>query len=170
MADTKLKLTNCRVVFFSPDGEDNNFGKFGPSITIEVNEESKKAITEWFSNNNINGGTPKFRPFTDKEGNTTEQFSLKLGENTQYAGVNGLTKDDIKGQDGKPSGATIDLIANAFPYDKMGHKGISHRVSAIVVRSAGQTFGADEDLAELLGDAGDAGEATEEVSINDIPF
>lgn len=167
MADTKLVLKNQKVVFFSPKGEENEYGKFAPSITIELDEASKKAITDWWVGNKINNCEPKFRPFTDKEGNTTDQFSLKLGENIQYAGVNGLTKDDIKGEDKKPSGAVIDLIANAFPYNRMGNKGISHRVSAIVVKSAGRTFGADEDLAELLGDAG----TTEEpVDMESIPF
>lgn len=160
MAETKIKLTNCRVIFYEP--EDNGFGC---TITIDCTDpEVEKQIKDWVKENNIgkqNPGVANIKEYTNDSGETTHQFQFKLNERTQYAGINGLTKDDIG------YGAVIDLIANSFEYDNRFGKGISQSVSAIVVRSAGGGSNA-EDLAELLGDAGD--QAAEEIDNNSIPF
>lgn len=160
MQDTKIKLTNARVIFFNPEDEG-----FGCSVTIDCTApEVEKQIVDWVKANNIgkqNPGVANIKEYTPEGGETTRQFQFKLNERTQYAGVNGLTKDDIG------YGARIDLIANAFEYSNKFGKGTSQSVSAIVVRSGSNT-GAAADLAELLGDAGD--QATEAIDDNSIPF
>lgn len=161
MQDTKIKLTGVKVIFYSPEDEG-----FGTSITIDCTPpEVEKQIVDWVKKNNIgkqNPGVANIKEYTNDSGETTRQFQFKINDKTQYAGVNGLTKDDIG------YGAVVDLIANSFSYSNKFGSGVSQSVSAIVVRSGSNTGGA-ADLAELLGDAGDQ-TATEEISESSIPF
>lgn len=162
--DTKIKLQKVKVVFFNP--EDNGFGT---SITIDATDpDVKKAITDWVKGNNIGKdepGVPKFKEYTnEKTGDTTTQFAFKINEYTKYAGINGLSKDDIG------YGAVVDIIAQAFEYSNKftsGKTRVGQSASAIVVRS-GATSGADADLAELLGDLGE--EPEEETEVSSVPF
>lgn len=158
-SNTKIKLTNVKVIFYSPTDEG-----FGTSITIDCTPpEVEKQIVDWVKSNNIgkqNPGVANIKEYTNDAGETTRQFQFKLNDKTQYAGVNGLTQDDIG------YGAVVDLIANSFNFDNKFGKGVSQSVSAIVVRSGSNT-GGQADLAELLGDAAQAEEA---VDMESIPF
>lgn len=159
----KIKLKNVKVVFFSP--EDEGYGK---SITIDCTDEAvKNQIVEWVKVNNIgkdNPGVAKIRPYTNPDtGTTTYQFVFKITDRTQYAGIDGLGKDDIG------RGSIVDLIANAYPYNNKWSQGkdkTGQSASAIVVRSRGGS--SDADLAELLGEMGEEPES--EVKAEGVPF
>lgn len=161
---TKLKLQNVKVIFFNKEDQG-----FGTSITIDAtNEAVKKQIADWVKDNNIGKdepGVPKFKEYTnEKTGETTTQFAFKINDYTKYAGINGLTENDLG------YGAMVDLIAQAFEYNNKftgGKTRVGQSVSAVVVRS-GSTSGADADLAELLGEIGE--EPEEEVKAEAIPF
>ena len=159
-----LKLNNAKVLFFNPVDEG-----YGTSITVDATDPAvKKQITDWYEANKIgkdNPGVPKFKEYTnDKTGETTEQFAFKITDRTQYAGANGLTKDDI-GQ-----GAIVHLIARAFTYNNKytgGKDKVGQSVSAVVVIS-GKRGGAEQDLAELLGEVGEDPEPG--ITESSIPF
>ena len=160
----KLKLKGVKVVFYNPEDEG-----FGTSITIAVDDEAKKLITDWVKANNIgkdNPGVANFKDYTnEKTGETTTQYSFRLNDYTKYAGINGLSEKDLG------YGAVIDLIANAFEYNNKftgGKTRVGQSASAIVVRS-GATSGGDADLAELLEDYGEEGEQEEKKEAS-IPF
>ena len=164
---TKLKLQNVKVVFFNPEDEG-----FGRSITIDATDQNvRKEIAYWVEANKIgkdNPGVPKFKEYTsEKTGETTIQFAFKINDYTKYAGINGLSEKDLG------YGAVIDIIAQAFEYSNTftgGQTRVGQSASAIVVRS-GATTGADNDLAELLGDLGDEATAEgEEITAQSIPF
>lgn len=163
-ANTKLKLKNVKVVFYNPEDEG-----FGTSITIDCTDEAvKKQITDWVKENNIGKDTPgeaKIKEYTNENtGETTLQYAFKINEYTKYAGINGLTKDDLG------YGAVIDLIAQAYVYNNKFTKGedrVGQSASAIVVRSGAST-GGDADLNELLGEIGE--EPEEEIKVDEVPF
>lgn len=158
----KIKLKNVKVVFFNPEDEG-----FGTSITIDCTDEAvKNQITEWVKTNNIGKDTPgvaKIKEYTNPDGVTTYQFAFKVTDRTQYAGIDGLGKDDIG------YGSAVDLIANAFTYNNKftgGKDRVGQSVSAVVVRSRGGSN--DADLAELLGEMGEEPES--EVKAEGVPF
>lgn len=100
---------------------------YGRSITIDATKpEIQKQITDWVKANNINGGTPKFKDYTDKEGKTTKQYSFKLSEYTQIAGKD-LDEKSLG------YGAVINLQARAFEYDNKFGKGISASLDGIFI-------------------------------------
>lgn len=165
--NTKIKLKGVKVVFFNPEDEG-----FGTSITIDCTEPSvKKQIEDWVKANNIGKDTPgeaKIKEYTnEKSGETTLQYAFKVNDYTKYAGINGLTKEDLG------YGAVVDLIAQAYVYNNKftaGKDRVGQSASAIVVRS-GATTGGDADLAELLDDLGEEGEEPkEETKAESIPF
>lgn len=159
----KLKLKNVKVVFFNPVDEG-----FGTSITIDCTDEAvKQQIVDWVKENNIgkdNPGVANIKEYTPEGGDTTYQFAFKINDFTRYAGVNGLSKDDIG------FGSRVDIIATAYDYNNKFTAGKTKRgqsASAIVVRS-GASSGGDADLAELLGELGE--EPDEEVEVTSVPF
>lgn len=157
----KITLENVEIVFANLVDEG-----FGKSITINATDDKvKKAITKWVEENKIGKGPAAGKPnFKEYEGKL--QYSFKINDYTQFAGLNGLTKDDLG------YGAKVSLIAKSFTYDNKFGKGTSGALSAVVVKERAKT-GADADLAELLGDEAD--KPLEEVSdepinLSDIPF
>lgn len=117
--DKTIILKNQKVIF--ADLEDKGFGK---SITIAVDEETKKAIADWVKANGINGGTPKFKVYTN--GNTKEtttQFTFKFSKFTQIAPA------DAK----LGYGAIVNIQARAYEYDNKFGKGISSSLAGVYV-------------------------------------
>lgn len=166
--NTKLKLQKVKIIFYNAE----NTG-FGTSITIDATDKAiQEQISAWVKENNIgkeNPGVANFKEYTnEKTGETTIQYSFRINEYTKYAGINGLSENDLG------YGAVVDLIANAFVYNNKftaGKDRVGQSASAIVVRS-GATTGGDADLAELLGDLGDEEPTTEveETKVNSVPF
>lgn len=124
--NTKLIVLKGVNVIFS-ELTDKGYGR---SITIDAtNPEIQKQITDWVKANNINGGTPKFKDYTDKEGKTTKQYSFKLSEYTQIAGKD-LDEKSLG------YGAVINLQARAFEYENKFGKGISASLDGIFIIEA----------------------------------
>lgn len=173
MEDIKITLKSVPVVFANLVDEG-----FGKSITIDASDDKvKQTISEWVKKNNIGKGERAGKAnFKEYEGKL--QYAFKINDFTRFAGIDGLTKDDIG------FGATVSLVANAFDYDNKFGKGTSASLSAVVVEKRART-GADGDLEELLGDrnatakdepeysddeAVAAVSGDEEIKLEDIPF
>jgi hypothetical protein len=158
----KLTLKNVKIVFANLEDEG-----FGRSLTIDATDkEVKGAITKWVEKNKVGKKNPGVANFKEYEGK--EQYAFKISDYTQFAGRNGLTKENLG------FGAVVSLVAQAFEYDNKFGKGVSANLSAVVVEERAKT-GADADLAELLGEApnDDAPPLTDDdapISLSDIPF
>lgn len=96
---------------------------FGRSIVIDATDEGlQKQINEWSAENGVK---PKFKDYTNKDGKTTKQYTIKLSEFTQ-----------IDGQEGEKSlgyGAVVNVIIRAFEYSNKFGKGKSCSASGIFV-------------------------------------
>ena len=162
----KLKLTNVEVVFASLKDEG-----FGTSLTLKVTPEMEKEITAFWKKNNIGNdktviGVPSIK---DYEG--TKQINLKINDKTAFAGVNGLSKDDLG------FGCRINCFVNAFEYNNKFTKGktyVGASISAVVV-TEGRKTGADADLSDLLNEVnGESSlppsEKFVDEKVNDLPF
>ena len=120
MEDSKIIVLKHVSVIFS-ELEDKGFGR---NIVINATDPKiQKAIVDWVKLNNINGGEAKFKDYTDKNGETTKQYTFKLGQYTQI--------NEGKGKLGY--GSLINLQARAYEYDNKFGKGISSSVDAIFV-------------------------------------
>jgi len=119
-----IVLTHVNVIF--SELVDKGFGR---SITIDATDkEVQKAITEWVKANNINGGTPKFKEYTnEKDGKTTIQYNFKLSDYTQINGKDGLGEKELG------YGAVVNLQARAYEYENKFGKGISSSLDGIFV-------------------------------------
>lgn len=119
-----IVLTHVNVIF--SELVDKGFGR---SITIDATDkEVQKAITEWVKVNNINGGTPKFKEYTnEKDGKTTIQYNFKLSDYTQINGKDGLGEKELG------YGAVVNLQARAYEYENKYGKGISSSLDGIFV-------------------------------------
>lgn len=120
MESKEIILKGVKVIF--AELEDKGFGK---NITIDATDELvQKQIAHWVKVNNINGGEPKFKDYTDKEGKVTKQYTFKLAKYT-----------DIAGRDASDLGygAVINLIARAFDYDNKFGKGVSASLAGIFI-------------------------------------
>lgn len=138
----RLKLRGVEVVFANLD--DTGFGK---SITVSATDKAvEKEITDWVVANNIGKGEKAGKPnFKEYEGR--KQYAFKINDYTRFAGLHGLTENNLG------FGARISLIAQAFEYDNKFGKGVSASLSAVVVEK-GANSAADGDLAELLDETG----------------
>lgn len=119
-----IVLTHVNVIF--SELVDKGFGR---SITIDATDkEIQKSITEWVKANNINGGTPKFKEYTnEKDGKTTIQYNFKLSDYTQINGKDGLGEKELG------YGAVVNLQARAYEYENKFGKGISSSLDGIFV-------------------------------------
>lgn len=160
----KLKLSGCKVVFYTGP-EDPKAAEFGTSVTIALDAEQKKAIEDFYKENNVgkNGdpkkGTANIKQYTNEEtGVTTDQWTVKFSDKTQWAGLNGLSQDSMG------YGATINLIAGAFDYSRFGG-GVGVKANAIVV-TKGAASNNDADLEDLMSDLGEDAD----VDASDVPF
>ena len=140
MDTTKLKLEHVNIVFANlvDDG-------FGRSLTIDVTDKAvRDKITKWVETNNIGKGDKAGKPnFKEYEGKM--QYAIKISDYTRFAGLNGLTKDDLG------FSAKVSLVAQSFEYDNKFGKGVSANLSAVLVEERAKT-GGDADMADLLGD------------------
>ena len=123
MENTELVLPHVNVIF--AELKDKGFGR---SITIDATDPAvKEAITKWVAATNINGGTPKFKDYTGKDGKTVTQYQLRLSEFTEVDGKNGEDELDLG------YGAVVNLKARPFTYDNKFGKGISASLRAIFI-------------------------------------
>lgn len=170
----RIRLNGVEVVFANLD--DTGYGK---SITIAVTDPAvEKQITEWVKENKIGkgekAGVPNFKEYEGKK-----QYAFKINDYTRFAGINGLSMNNLG------FGARISLIASAFEWENKFGKGISSSLTAVLVEK-GANSASDDDLAELLSDSGVTvvpataestkakdvvlEDITDEVNLEDIPF
>lgn len=162
----KLKLSNCLVRYYTGE-EDPKAQEFGTSISIDITDENRKAIEDYWKVNKIgkngdrNQGIPNIKEAVDKETGDKifDYLQLKFDKNTQWAGIDGLSQEDMG------RGAKVNLILKCWPYNKIG-SGIMVRPTAVVVLQRGAGNNGD-DLAELLEDVGGT---TEDVDASNVPF
>ena len=161
MDKSKLKLEHVNIVFANLEDEG-----FGRSLTIDVTDkEIQDKIAKWVKENNIGKTTPGAVKFKEYEGKS--QYAFKISDYTQFAGKDGLTKDNLG------FGAKISLFAQSFAYDNKFGKAVSANLSAVLVEERAKTS-ADADMQELLNSlpTDDAPPLTDEdapISIDDIP-
>ncbi len=139
----KLKVVNAEIVFANLKDEG-----FGTSLTIKVTPEIEKQLTDFYAKNKIGNEKTVIGVPTLKEYEGAKQFSAKINESTKFAGLNGLTVENLG------FGAIVNFFLNAFEYNNKFTKGktfVGASVSAVVILE-GRKTGADADLAELLGD------------------
>lgn len=108
---------------------------YGRNIVIDASEPKiQEEITKWVKNNNINGGVAKFKDYTNKEGNTTKQYTFKLSDYTKFDGKDGLSEKDLG------YGAIINLQARSYTYENKFGKGTSASLDGVfIVESAKNT-------------------------------
>lgn len=123
----ELIIKNAKIVF--ADLEDKGFGK---NIVIDATDKAlQKQITDFYAENKIGDGAPKFKDYTNKDGETTQQFTLKLSEYTDIEGKDGLNEKDLR------FGAVVNLLVHTYDWDNKFGKGTSARVQSIFVLEAG---------------------------------
>lgn len=142
----KIKVVNAEVIFANLVDEG-----FGTSLTIKLTPEIEKQITKFWKANNIGNEKTVIGEPNIKEYEGTRQLSLKINEHTKFAGLNGLTTDNLG------FGARINFFLNAFEYKNKFTKGKTYTgasISAAVILE-GKRTGADADLSDLLNDLDD---------------
>ena len=168
MTEQKLKLKGCEIVFANMEEKDG----FKRSLTIKVDAEKEKAITEFWKANKIGKQNPGVPSFKEYEG--TKQMNLSFNDNTKFAYLNGTNEQSLGW------GAKVDLVVNAFTYNNKftgGKDKVGASLSAVLVTS-GRVTGADADLADLLSGYEVAESNNDEVAdsveqqtaVDDLPF
>ena len=150
-AQNKIKVVNAEVIFANLTDEG-----FGTSLTIKLTPEIEEQITEFWKANNIGNEKTVIGEPNIKEYEGTRQLSLKINEHTKFAGIKGLTTDNLG------FGARINFFLNAFEYSNKFTKGKTYTgasISAVVILE-GRRTGADADLSDLLNDLGDVEDVT----------
>lgn len=119
-----IQLFDVKVIF--ADLEDRGFGR---NIVIDATDQAiQDAITIWVKDNNINGGEPKFKDYTTKDGVATKQYTFKLSKYTQFGGKDNLDEKALG------YGAIVNLLASAYDYDNKFGKGTSASLRAVYVK------------------------------------
>lgn len=132
-----LQLFDIKVIF--ADLEDRGFGR---NIVIDATDEKiQKAIIDWVKENNINGGEAKFKDYTNKDGETTKQYTFKLSKFTEFGGKDNLDEKAIG------FGAIVNILASAYEYENKFGKGTSASLRAVYVKE-GQVKSALSSIAE----------------------
>lgn len=145
---TKLILRDVKVIFANLENKG-----FGTSITIDATDKKiRDQISDWVAENKIgktNPGVANFKEYTPEDSDeVTYQFSskIKVGADekfpTKFKGLNNLTKENLG------FGAVVDLALNAFPFDNMYGKGVSHSITAVLIKSGVASSG-EADMEEL---------------------
>lgn len=123
----ELIIKNAKIVF--AELEDNGFGK---NIVIDVTDKAlQDQITDFYKAAKIADGKPKFKDYTNKDGETTKQFTLKLSEFTDIEGKDGLGAKDLR------YGAKVNILVRTYEWDNKFGKGISARAQSIFVVEGG---------------------------------
>ncbi len=125
MEEKEIVLKDLHVIF--AELEDKGYGL---SITIDATDPSLQGeITKWVQENNINGGSPKFKTYTNKDGIDVIQYQFKISKFTDFK-----FKDAEVEEAGLGYGAVINIVARAFEYKNKFSTGISASLSAVYVK------------------------------------
>lgn len=120
-------IKGAKIVF--ADLTDKGYGK---NIVIDVSDiDLQEQIAKFYEDAKIGDGKPKFKDYTNKDGVTTKQFTLKLSEFTDIEGKDGLGADDLR------YGAKVNVLVRTYDWDNKFGKGTSARVQSIFVVEGG---------------------------------
>lgn len=120
-------IKGAKIVF--ADLTDKGYGK---NIVIDVSDiDLQEQIAKFYKDAKIGDGKPKFKDYTNKDGETTKQFTLKLSDFTDIDGKDGLGADDLR------YGAKVNVLVRTYDWDNKFGKGTSARVQSIFVVEGG---------------------------------
>ena len=120
-------IKGAKIVF--ADLTDKGYGK---NIVIDVSDiDLQEQIAKFYEDAKIGAGKPKFKDYTNKDGVTTKQFTLKLSDFTDIDGKDGLGADDLR------YGAKVNVLVRTYDWDNKFGKGTSARVQSIFVVEGG---------------------------------
>lgn len=120
-------IKGAKIVF--ADLTDKGYGK---NIVIDVSDiDLQEQIAKFYEDAKIGDGKPKFKDYTNKDGETTKQFTLKLSDFTDIDGKDGLGADDLR------YGAKVNVLVRTYDWDNKFGKGTSARVQSIFVVEGG---------------------------------
>jgi hypothetical protein len=123
----ELIIKNAKIVF--AELEDKGFGK---NIVIDVTDkELQDLITDFYKAEKIGSGKPKFKDYTNKDGKTTKQFTIKLSEYTDIEGKDGLDAKDLR------FGAVVNILVRTYAWNNTFGEGISARAQSIFLLEGG---------------------------------
>jgi hypothetical protein len=123
----ELIIKNAKIIF--ADLEDKGYGK---NIVIDASDiDLQEQIAKFYKDNKVGNGTPKFKDYTNKDGETIKQFTLKLSDYTDIEGKDGLGAADLR------YGAKVNILVRTYEWDNNFGKGISARVQSIFVLEGG---------------------------------
>lgn len=123
----ELIIKNAKIVF--AELEDKGFGK---NIVIDVTDkELQDLITDFYKAEKIGSGKPKFKDYTNKDGKTTKQFTIKLSDYTDIEGKDGLDAKDLR------FGAVVNILVRTYTWNNTFGEGISARAQSIFILEGG---------------------------------
>lgn len=123
----EMIIKGAKIVF--AELEDNGYGK---NIVIDASDiDLQEQIAKFYKDAKIGDGKPKFKDYTNKDGETTKQFTLKLSEYTDIEGKDGLGAKDLR------YGAKVNILVRTYNWDNKFGKGTSARVQSIFVIEGG---------------------------------
>jgi len=123
----ELIIKNAKIVF--AELEDKGFGK---NIVIDVTDkELQDLIIDFYKAEKIGSGKPKFKDYTNKDGKTTKQFTIKLSEYTDIEGKDGLDAKDLR------FGAVVNILVRTYAWNNTFGEGISARAQSIFILEGG---------------------------------
>ena len=123
----ELIIKNAKIVF--AELEDKGFGK---NIVIDVTDkELQDLITDFYKAEKIGSGKPKFKDYTNKDGKTTKQFTIKLSDYTDIEGKDGLDAKDLR------FGAVVNILVRTYAWNNTFGEGISARAQSIFILEGG---------------------------------
>lgn len=123
----EMIIKSAKIVF--AELEDNGYGK---NIVIDASDiDLQEQIAKFYKDAKIGDGKPKFKDYTNKDGETTKQFTLKLSEYTDIEGKDGLGAKDLR------YGAKVNILVHTYNWDNKFGKGTSARVQSIFVIEGG---------------------------------
>ena len=123
----EMIIKGAKIVF--AELEDNGYGK---NIVIDASDiDLQEQIVKFYKDAKIGDGKPKFKDYTNKDGETTKQFTLKLSEYTDIEGKDGLGAKDLR------YGAKVNILVRTYNWDNKFGKGTSARVQSIFVIEGG---------------------------------
>lgn len=117
---TELTLTHANVIF--SELTDKGFGR---SITIDATDPAiEKSILDWSKEEGIK---PRFKDYTNKDGKTTKQYTIKLSEYTQIDGKDGFGEKELG------FGAVVNVMIRSFTYKNKFGEGKSCSAAGIFI-------------------------------------
>lgn len=123
----ELTIKGAKIIF--AELEDKGFGK---NIVIDVTDkELQDLISDYYKAEKIGNGKPNFKDYTNKDGKTVKQFTIKLSDYCDIEGKDGLDAKDLR------YGAVVNILVKTYAWKNSFGEGISARAQDIFVVKAG---------------------------------